>query len=412
MNSQVRRFLEVRATTEKLASQLSDEDQLVQSMPEASPTKWHRAHTTWFFETFLLRPAGVPAFHPGFSRLFNSYYDAVGERVARSQRGLLSRPSVGEISAYRNTVDGLVLGLLERGSADSDVVELGLHHEEQHQELILTDILHAFFHNSMGPVYREGLDQIAANPRSKGWRGSPMSWQSFDGGVVEVGADGGAFSFDNERPVHRVFLRPYALASRPINVGEVKAFIAEGGYHRPSLWLADGYTLARAEGWEAPLYARTSPETYEVFSLRGWRIPRDDEPAAHLSFWEAEALARFLGARLPTEAEWEHAARDVDPGFGNFADGPLFPLPNPNSGLGQMFGDVWEWTRSSYDPYPGYRPAEGALGEYNGKFMAQQVVLRGGSCLSPRGHVRRSYRNFWPPATRFQVSGARLARDA
>jgi ergothioneine biosynthesis protein EgtB len=404
--SLIERFIVTRAATERLAACLSEEDQLLQSMPYASPTKWHRAHTTWFFETFILQPQGIAPYDSRFGYLFNSYYDAVGDRIARPKRGLLSRPSAAEVGDYRRAVDGRMLALLERGAAPPDLTELGLNHEEQHQELILTDILHAFSENPTGPVYRAGV--VPAPAQSV----SALSWRGVEGGLVEVGAAAEGFAFDNERPRHRVYLRPYALASRPITVGEVKAFIAAGGYRAPSLWLSDGYALACAQGWRAPLYARPSATAYEAFSLRGWRVPLDDEPAAHLSFWEAEAIARFLGARLPTEAEWEHAATAAGPiVVGNFADGELIAQSAMAAGLGQLFGDVWEWTRSSHEPYPGYRAAPGALGEYNGKFMAQQMVLRGGSCLTPRGHVRSTYRNFWPPETRFQMAGARLARD-
>lgn len=402
------RYLETRRATERLAAPLSDEDQVLQSMPLASPTKWHRAHTTWFFEEFVLGPAGIAPYDPRFAFSFNSYYDAVGARVARDRRGLLSRPSAREIGDYRRAVDERVLSLIEgAGEGTSDlapIIELGLRHEEQHQELILTDILHAFSGSPFMPVYREGGVDVPGG-------GSPLEWHAFDGGLVECGAPPDGFAFDNERPRHRVFLEPYALASRPVTVGEVKAFIAAGGYHTASSWLSDGFGAARAQGWVAPLHATCDAEGYRVFTLRGWHTPRDDEPASHLSFWEADAIARFLGARLPTEAEWEHAAAPRRSDEGNFADGPLVPRPATSGGLGQLFGDVWEWTRSSYEPYPGYRPPEGALGEYNGKFMAQQMVLRGGSCFTPRGHVRASYRNFWYPDTRFQMSGVRLARD-
>jgi len=403
------RFLNTRARTEQLAAPLSDEDQVLQSMPSASPTKWHRAHTTWFFETFVLLPAGHTPIHPSYSFLFNSYYDAVGDRVARPKRGMLSRPSGAEVALYRQKIDARMLELLEKGELAPEVEEvvvIGLNHEEQHQELILTDILNAFSENPVGPAYREADLPPAASPTS------PLSWTHFQAGLVEIGVASPGFHFDNEGPRHQVFLRPYELATRPISVGEVKAFIAEGGYHRPSLWLSDGYGLACAEGWESPLYSRVRGGSFEQFSLRGWRVPSDDEAAAHLSFWEAEALARFLGGRLPTESEWEFAASGLDPNAGNFADGALVPSAPKDEGLSELFGNVWEWTRSSYEPYPGYHAAEGAIGEYNGKFMAQQMVLRGGSCFTPRGHMRKSYRNFWPPETRFQMSGARLARDA
>ena len=405
------RYLTTRSLTESLASGLSDEDQLLQSMPLASPTKWHRAHTTWFFEAFVLGPAGIGPVDPRYGHLFNSYYEALGDRVARDKRGLLSRPSVREVGDYRRAVDERVVSLIERTNESrrddlAKLVELGIHHEQQHQELLLTDILSAFFENPMGPVYRDGVAPDASAPSPS------MSWCSFDGGLVEIGSPSDGFAFDNERPRHQVYLPPFAVASRPIVVREVKAFISANGYHTPSLWLSEGYSLARSRGWEAPQYSRFGSATYETFTLRGWRIPSDDEPATHLSFWEAEAIARFLGARLPTETEWEHASASLAPAEGNFADGELVPLPTTTRGLAQLFGDVWEWTRSSYEPYPGYEPAAGALGEYNGKFMAQQMVLRGGSCLTPRGHVRPSYRNFWHPDTRFQMSGARLARHA
>lgn len=402
------RYLRVRGATELLAEPLTGEDQQVQSMPAASPTKWHRAHTTWFFETFLLAPAGIAAYDERFGFLFNSYYDAVGERVARDKRGALSRPTAQEVGAYRRAVDGRVIELLrsldEPGLARvRPVLELGFAHEEQHQELILTDILHAFSESPCAPVYRGG--PIGAAPRCP-----PLSWHRFEGGVVEIGAPDDGFAFDHERPRHRVFLRDYSLASRPISVGEVKAFIDGGGYDTPSLWLAQGYEAARAMRWRSPHNSRRDADGYRVFTLRGWHTPSDDAPASHLSFWEADAIARFLGARLPTEAEWEHAATSLPPEIGNFADGPLVPQGGHEETM-QLYGDVWEWTRSANDPYPGYTAAEGALGEYNGKFMAQQIVLRGGSCFTPRGHVRASYRNFWPPDTQFQMAGARLARD-
>lgn len=413
------RYCRVRAATEVLAAALSEEDQQIQSMPLASPTKWHRAHTTWFFEAFVLAPAGIAPCDPRFAFLFNSYYDAVGARLARSKRGLVSRPAAREIGEYRRVVDDRLLGLLasleDAGLCRlAPVVETGLAHEEQHQELLLTDILHAFSESPWDPVYRAGSPEPCA--------GQALRWLSFAGGLREIGTGPGTFAFDNERPRHRVFLEEYEIASRPVNVGEMKAFIDAGGYDMPSLWLAHGHETARALGWRAPGYATYSDGVYRVFTLRGWRAPHDDEPASHLSFWEADAVARFLGGRLPTEAEWESAAAGLPTDVGNFADGPLVPLPptkdatspatSPaNGGLGQLFGDVWEWTRSSYEPYPGYHPPAGALGEYNGKFMAQQMVLRGGSCLSPRGHLRAGYRNYWPPETRFQMSGARLARD-
>lgn len=405
----VERFVETRRLTEQLAEPLTSEDQQVQSMPLASPTKWHRAHTTWFLEEFILRPAGVAPYHPRFSYLFNSYYEEVGPRVDRSRRGMLTRPSAREVGEYRRAVDQRVLRLLEGATGPLSValaqrLELGLHHEQQHQELILTDMLHAFFENPLAPVYRPGSVPSVS--------GAALAWHTLPGGLFEIGAASEGFAFDNERPRHRVFIEPYAIASRPCTVGELKAFIAERGYSTPSLWLTDGFALAQAQKWNAPLYAKSDGDGFRVFSLRGWRAPSDDEPASHLSFWEADALARFLGGRLLTEAEWELAAEQHASDVGNFSDGPLVPRPSASGALGQLFGDVWEWTRSAYEPYPGFRPAPGALGEYNAKFMAQQYVLRGGSCLTPRGHLRASYRNFWHPDTRFQMTGARLARDA
>jgi len=406
--SAIERYVRCRAATEALAAPLSDEDQQLQSTPLASPTKWHRAHTTWFFETFLLQPAGIEPYDARFGLLFNSYYDGIGPRVAREKRGSISRPSASEVRAYRGTVDERMVRLLAdleepALAALSPLLELGLAHEEQHQELILTDILHAFSENPCFPVYREG-------PAAARGSAVPPVWHSYSGGVAEMGAPDSGFAFDNERPRHRVFLEDYQLASHVVSVGDMKDFIRAHGYETPSLWLSQGYDLARACGWRAPLHARCDAEGYRVFTLRGWHTPHDEQPACHLSFWEADAVARFLGARLPTEAEWEHAARNAE-ALGNFSDGGLVPLA-PASRTPQLFGDVWQWTRSSYDPYPGYRPAAGAVGEYNGKFMAQQMVLRGGSCLTPPGHLRTSYRNFWHPDTRFQMTGVRLARDA
>ncbi len=404
------RFQRVRSFTETLAARLSPEDQQLQSMPSASPTKWHRAHTTWFFETFILMPAGVRAFDERFGYLFNSYYQSVGERALRAHRGLVSRPTADEVMVYRNHVDAQIEKLLttstpERLAPLRSLIEVGLAHEEQHQELLLTDILHAFSCNPLGPAYLQAtLPKVSPAPA--------LRWTEFEGGVHEIGAFDTGFSFDNELPRHQVLLQNFAVASRTVTVGELKAFIREHGYLTPSLWLSQGYELCRQANWTAPLYAQNNVDGFRVFSLHGWRTPSDNEPASHLSFWEADAIARFLDARLPTEAEWEHAAASHDPDLGNFSDGPLVPLPRGDAAVPAYFGNVWEWTRSSYDPYPGYRPAEGALGEYNGKFMAQQLVLRGGSCLTPPGHIRASYRNFWPPDTQFQMTGVRLARDA
>jgi ergothioneine biosynthesis protein EgtB len=405
-----------RARTEGLAAELSPEDQQLQSMPEASPTKWHRAHTTWFFEAFLLEPHGVEAVDTRYSFLFNSYYEARGPRHPRASRGVLSRPSAADIRDYRRRVDERVARVVQGASGAElarivRVLELGIAHEEQHQELLLTDILHAFSMNPLQPAFMPGagVEKAASDPL-------PLSFVAFDGGLCEIGAPAGSgFSFDNERPRHKRWLEPFAIANRLVTVRELKAFIDEGGYRKPSLWLAEGYDFIREHGFVSPLYTRYEGGHFEAFTLAGRRSPGDDEPVAHLSYYEADALARFLGARLPTEAEWERVGA-LRGERGNFADdGALRPLPcQPSKGgspeVRQIYGDVWEWTGSSYEPYPGYHAPSGALGEYNGKFMVSQIVLRGGSCLTSRRHVRASYRNFWHPHTRFQMTGVRLAR--
>ncbi|MEZ4649063.1 MAG: ergothioneine biosynthesis protein EgtB [Candidatus Eisenbacteria bacterium] len=415
----------VRELTEQLAGPLSPEDQILQSMPDASPTKWHRGHTTWFFETFVLAPLGVPAYDPRFAKILNSYYVALGPRHPRPARGMLSRPSCDEIAEYRRTVDGRVVeSLLEADDSRlaelAPLIELGLAHEQQHQELLLTDIWHALSQNPLAPTYRpasmrEGALSAAAG--SSGAAAGPMTFTSFDGGLVEIGAtpkDG--FHYDNEGPAHRVWLEPFELADRLVTVGEWKAFADAGGYDTASLWLSAGFDWVRSNGVDAPLYTRREGSALVEFGLDGERELSDAEPVTHVTYYEADAIAAFLGARLPTEAEWETAARRV-PADGNFlvtgpGDSALRARPAPGrSGPRQIFGDAWEWTRSAYEPYPGFRIPEGAIGEYNGKFMIGQQVLRGGSCLTPRGHVRATYRNFWPAATRFQFTGVRLARS-
>ncbi len=413
------RFTEVRRRTERLAAPLTAEDQLLQSMPEASPTKWHRAHTTWFFETFVLAALGEA---PGDARrafLWNSYYEAIGARHPRPRRGLLSRPGAEEVGAYRREIDERVTAALTqaddaRRAAVAPLIELGLAHEEQHQELILTDILHAFSLSPLAPTYREHGD-AGADARARPGAASGPAFAAFDGGLVTIGRDPEAsgFTFDNEGPRHKVWLEPFELATRPVTVGEVRAFIAEGGYRTPALWLSAGWDLVCADGLDAPLYTELADGALRTFTLHGWRSPADDEPASHLSYYEADAIARFLGGRLPSEAEWELAAATDDPHDGHLLDAssPLHPRADHAAGMRQLFGDVWEWTRSAYAPYPSFAPGPGAIGEYNGKFMVGQQVLRGGSCLTPRGHMRASYRNFWPPQTRFQMSGLRLARD-
>jgi ergothioneine biosynthesis protein EgtB len=409
-------YARTRARTEELAAPLSAEDQMLQSMPEASPTKWHRAHTTWFFETFVLAPLGIPPYDDRFAFLFNSYYDAVGARHERSKRGLLSRPSMAEIAAYRSEVDARLTDVLVSGDPAvlervAPIVRLGIAHEEQHQELLLTDCLNALWANPLRPAYRS-VSRAGESPTPS--EGSPALFVLFEGGPHEIGAtEEAAFAFDNERPLHRRWLEPFSLADRLVTIREMKAFIRDEGYETPSLWLSDGWAFVRSQGLRAPLYARVEGGAYLGFGLDGLREARDDEPVAHLSFYEADALARYLGARLPTEAEWEVAARR-HPVEGNFLDsGSLRPLPAERRELGlrQLYGDAWEWTRTAYEPYPGYVPAAGALGEYNGKFMVNQLVLRGGSCLTPARHLRPSYRNFWAPETRFQMTGVRLARN-
>ena len=406
------RYAAVRRQTLALAAPLSPEDCVVQSMPDASPVKWHLAHTTWFFETFVLAPhvAGYTPFREPYRVLFNSYYVAVGDRHPRPERGLLTRPTLQEVHAYRQYVDGAMQALLEtgRGTALRDTVELGLQHEQQHQELVVTDVKHLLSRNPLAPVYRARWPLLAVASRATGWIAHP-------GGIVDIGHGSGGFAFDNEGPRHRALLAPHAIATHPVTNGEYRAFIADGGYRRPDLWCSLGWDAVVAHGWEAPLYWRRRDGDWRTFTLHGEVDVDDDTPVAHVSWFEADAYARWAGARLPTEFEWEAlaAGQRVD---GNFADGgALHPLPAPAAAPGapaQLFGDVWEWTASAYAPYPGFRTAPGAIGEYNGKFMCNQYVLRGGSCATPRGHVRATYRNFFPPEARWQFSGIRLARDA
>jgi len=405
------RFRTVREASLRLTEPLETEDYVVQSMSDVSPAKWHLAHTSWFFEQFLLRPrlGGYRVFHPRFEYLFNSYYEAVGPRHARPERGMLTRPTVDEILRYRAHVDEHMLQLLgeiEPGQGLVALVELGMNHEQQHQELMLTDIKHVLSRNPLEPAYRDDL-RPSADPRPPG----PMGWTSFDGGLVEIGTDGGArFCFDNETPRHKVWLEPFALADRPVTNGEYVEFIRDGGYDDPSHWLADGWSTVRQEGWRHPLYWSDGLDSQ--FTLGGRRELDPAAPVCHLSLYEAHAFASWAGARLPTEAEWELAAAG-QPVEGNFVDSDrLEPCAaEAGKGLRQLYGDVWEWTGSAYAPYPGFRPAGGALGEYNGKFMCSQLVLRGGSCATPCDHVRPTYRNFFYPHSRWQFMGVRLARD-
>ncbi len=401
------RFVEVRAQTERLAQNLSAEDCALQSMADASPVKWHLAHTTWFFETFVLAGAitGYQPFHPLFRSLFNSYYVGVGPRHPRPQRGLLSRPCLEEVLAYRRHVNGRIAAMLDAGApAWGAMIELGVQHEQQHQELILTDLKHLFSHNPMLPVYAPAPPAATAVPALYKWMAQPD-------GLRRIGYEGDAFCFDNELPRHRVFLEAYEIATRPVTNAEYAAFMADGGYERHELWLAEGWDVKNAQGWQAPLYWQREGDAWLAFSLHGLRAPDAAAPVSHVSFFEADAYARWAGARLPTEAEWESyaATQQVD---GHFAgDGGCEPRAAAHAAATQVFGDVWEWTRSAYEPYPGYRAAPGAVGEYNGKFMSNQTVLRGGSCATPRSHIRASYRNFFPAAARWQFSGIRLARD-
>jgi ergothioneine biosynthesis protein EgtB len=404
------RFRAVRAATAALAAPLSPEDCQVQSMPDASPVKWHLAHTTWFFETFVLERS-EPAFAPfdaAFRVLFNSYYNTVGPQHARPARGLVSRPSLERVLAYRAAVDERVLAWLARGAAREEalrIVELGLHHEQQHQELILTDLKHALAQSPLRPAYRA----LAEAPRAAV---PPLGFETYAEGVRWIGHAGPGFAFDNEAPRHRVLLQPFALASRCATNGEWLAFIAEGGYDRPELWLADGWAWRQAEGIEAPLYWQRDDGAWSVHTLGGVRALREDEPVTHVSYYEASAFAEWAGARLPSEFEWETASFEIA-AQGNFVERDLLhPAPAAaGARLAQLFGDVWEWTRSDYAPYPGFAPPAGALGEYNGKFMVNQRVLRGGSCATPQSHIRPTYRNFFPPTARWQFSGVRLARE-
>jgi len=406
-----KRYLAVRRATAALTKDLTAEDQLAQSMADASPAKWHLAHTTWFFETFLLTPhlKGYAVFDARYGFLFNSYYEALGPRQPRPHRGLLTRPSLDEVMAYRAHVDAAMPRLLD-SDIDEDLtalLELGLAHEEQHQELILMDILHLFAQSPLAPAY------AAAAPRRLAGEPERMEYVDVAGGLVEIGHDGPGFAFDNEGPRHRVFLEPYRLAERLATNGDWLAFMADDGYRRPEFWLSDGYARAQAEGWQAPLYWRRTEEGWWTMTLYGLRPVDPAAAVVHVSFYEAEAFATWAGARLPTEAEWEHAAERL-PVRGNFLGwGSLEPVgAHRGQGLRQMYGDVWEWTRSAYEPYPGFRPAPGAVGEYNGKFMSGQYVLRGGACVTPDGHVRPTYRNFFQPHQRWMFAGLRLAQDA
>jgi ergothioneine biosynthesis protein EgtB len=388
----------VRAETERRAAVLSAEDQVVQSMPDASPVKWHRAHTTWFFEEFVLAPHAhsYQNYDPRFAFLFNSYYVAAGPRHARPKRGLLTRPDVGEIERYRRHVDEAILRLVAEAAPDAfgraaAAIELGLHHEQQHQELMLTDILHAFSQNPTGPAYDPGWrwPRVDDGADGRGRPGGADDWHDLPEGIHTVGHQGPGFCFDNETPSHRVLVGPVRLARKLVRNGEWRAFIEDGGYERPELWLSEGWDTVMAEGWTAPAYWREVDGRWYALTLGGLGPIDDDLPVCHVSYYEADAFARWAGRHLPSEFEWEAAAR--------------------SGGLADAVGIVWQWTRSAYCPYPGFRPVDGALGEYNGKFMVNQMVLRGSSLATPVGHARASYRNFFHPAARWQFTGLRLA---
>ncbi len=385
------RYRAVRAHTEMLVHGLSEADCQAQSMPDASPVKWHLAHTTWFFETFVLESheAGFQPHEPAFRVLFNSYYHAVGDKHPRPQRGLVTRPGLAEVMAYRQAVDARMAALLAQAETHAELaalVTLGLQHEQQHQELITTDFLHLLSLNPLQPAWRSGVPTAAATV--------PLEWRAFEGGLVDIGHAGEAFAFDNETPRHRVWLQPYRLASRLVTQGEWAAFIDDGGYHQPRWWLAAGWDWRSALGVEAPLYWQHDGTAWTVFTPHGRRPIEAEAAVRHVSLYEADAYARWAGARLPTEAEWEHA------------------MVRTGGTLPQAHGVAWQWTASAYTPYPGFRPWAGAVGEYNGKFMVDQTVLRGSSAATPPGHARDTYRNFFPAAARWQFTGLRLARDA
>lgn len=399
-------FSEVRSVSMRITQSLSAEDQMLQSMPDASPTKWHLAHTTWFFETFILTPnaPGYQAFDSRFSYLFNSYYKQLGGHPYRGARGLMSRPTLEQVHAYRSHVDAAMLKFFESAPAETlELVELGLNHEQQHQELILTDIKHGLWSAPLRPQQSAEKTPNTSAP--------PMSWIAVEDGIYSIGHNGQGFSFDNEGPRHEVLLRPYQIASRLVTNQEYLAFMSDNGYGRPELWLSEGWDTVCREHWEAPFYwERREDGSWWQFAGDAMKPVNPAEPVCHISFFEADAFARWNGKRLPTEEEWEIAAERM-PVRGTLLDDYVFhPQPAKGEGMQQIFGDVWEWTASPYVAYPGFRPAVGAVGEYNGKFMCNQFILRGGSCATPASHIRATYRNFFPPHARWQFSGLRLAQ--
>jgi ergothioneine biosynthesis protein EgtB len=405
-------YQQVRRLSELICQPLAIEDYVIQTMPDVSPPKWHLAHVTWFFETFLLTPylKNYSVFHPQYGYLFNSYYEAVGERHPRPQRGLLSRPTVEEVYAYRKYVDEAMQQLIAEQAGNPEVEELltlGLHHEQQHQELLFTDLKHILAYNPVRPAYRQiepAQPQNHSNSQSE-------KWLDYPGGLYAIGYTGDEFAFDNESPPHQVYLQDYYLAARLVTNGEYLEFMQAGGYEAPEYWLSEGWATIRSQRWEAPLYWEQIDGEWWVMTLAGMQPLNLDEPVCHVSLFEADAFARWSGKRLPTEAEWEVAAASV-PMQGNLLNtGNLHPVPAVGATRpDQLYGDVWEWTQSAYSPYPGFKAAEGAIGEYNGKFMCNQMVLRGGSCVTAIDHIRPTYRNFFPPSARWQFTGIRLAQ--
>ena len=408
----INRFNEVRQFTHHLVEPLEIEDFVIQPMENASPAKWHLAHTSWFFETFVLAKyqPGFESLHPQYAYFFNSYYLQTGVPFTRAKRGMLSRPTVKQVFEYREYVDAKVVEFINRCNEEiwkeaSKVMEIGLHHEQQHQELILTDLKYLLAQNPLLPIYKEKPVPEVNDPGA-------IIWASFPEGIVEIGNKGDEFTYDNEHPVHRTFVQDFELADRLVTNREYLEFMNDGGYAKSEFWLDEGWNKVQGEGWQAPLYWFKRNNEWMQFTLSGARPVADHEPVTHISYFEADAFARWKGCRLPTEQEWEHACSNL-PAKGNFVDDDVMhpvPVQGAGSGLKQMYGDVWEWTQSSYSPYPGYAPLPGALGEYNGKFMANQYVLRGGSCATSKSHIRKTYRNFFHSNARWQFSGIRLAK--
>ncbi|QFT87508.1 Iron(II)-dependent oxidoreductase EgtB [Bacillus sp. THAF10] len=411
MKSIAQRFMSVRDRTMKLVQPLETEDFIIQSHPDVSPPKWHLAHTTWFFERFVLKEyfENYKEFHPTYDFLFNSYYETVGPFQPRHQRGVLSRPSVKDIFQYRSYVDNCIVDLLFQESEDTEkihsLIEIGMQHEQQHQELILMDVKYNFFVNPLHPVYQkeQPFSSVKKEP----------TFLTYDGGLVDIGHNGEGFAFDNEGPNHKVWLEPFKMSDMPVTNGEYLEFIEAGGYKKAFYWLSDGWNTVKKNNWQAPFYwIKDDNGEWSIFTLSGIRKLDPNEPVVHVSFYEADAFSRWKGMRLPTEAEWEHAARGLKISGNTMDTGSYHPVSSKGTESTYMFGDVWEWTASAYSPYPGSKPLEGALGEYNAKFMCNQMVLRGGSCATPLDHIRHTYRNFFPADKRWQFSGFRLAEDA